>query len=412
MSIEPITIPMSIETNDVTIDSTFDARIEVVEGGSITVQSLTVLNNGTTVAPEGKAYSPVVVNVPNTYSVSDEGKVVKNGALTSQTTTTASANGDIDTTTIKKVTVAVPASAVDSGTKNITSNGDNQDVVGYAKVNVAVPNSYSAADEGKVVSSGALVSQTSDTVTANDTYDTTLINSLTVNVSGGGGYTLKEELFGYSPSGDVVYIPDEDIPRYGIRGKRGMTKLTIDFQNGYGFAHSNNNGYNIQSNDIPVYVIIGHDSGVMLRGYTLNSNGSSFILVCRGCYFGSSGYSASALRGNAGMTTLDFTFSDGNGFQQNSLYGNSSLKTVIIRGSSVMSLAATNVFTQTPFASGGSGGTLYVPNSLISSYQSASNWGTILGYTNNQIKSIESTHTDPTAPIDLTLYYADGTPIS
>ena len=54
---------------------------------------------------------------------------------------------------------------------------------------------------------------------------------------------------------------------------------------------------------------------------------------------------------------------------------------------------------------------LYVPNDLISSYQSASNWSTILGYANNQIKSIESTHTDPNAPIDLTLYYIDGTPI-
>jgi len=84
-----------------------------------------------------------------------------------------------------KVVVSVPASAVDTGTKNITANGTNQDVVGYAKVDVAVPNSYSAGDEGKVVSNGALVAQTSDTVTTNDTYDTTLINSLTVNVSGG-----------------------------------------------------------------------------------------------------------------------------------------------------------------------------------------------------------------------------------
>ena len=91
----------------------------------------------------------------------------------------------------KKVVVDVPASAVDSGTKNITSNGNGQDVVGYAAVDVAVPNSYSAGDEGKVVSSGTLVSQSSDTVTANDTYDTTLINSLTVNVSGGGGTLPK-----------------------------------------------------------------------------------------------------------------------------------------------------------------------------------------------------------------------------
>ena len=72
-----------------------------------------------------------------------------------------------------------------TGTKEITANGTGIDVASYAYADVAVPNSYSAGDEGKVVSNGALVSQTSDTVTSNDTYDTTLINSLTVNVSGG-----------------------------------------------------------------------------------------------------------------------------------------------------------------------------------------------------------------------------------
>lgn len=255
------------------------------------------------------------------------------------------------------------------------------------------------------------------TITENGTYDAEDDNAdgyseVTVNVSGGGGYTLKEELFGYTPAGDVVYVPDENIPRYGIRGKRGMTKLTLDFQNGYGFAQSNNNGYNIQYNDIPVYVIIGHDSGVTLPAYVLTGNGSSFILVCRGCRFAGSAVSQNAFRGNTGMTTLDFTFSSGNGFQNNAMNGDSNLKTVIIRSSSVMSISAAGVFSGTPFASNGSGGTLYVPADLISSYQGASNWSTILGYANNQIKSIESTHNDPTAPFDMTLYYADGTPIS
>lgn len=75
--------------------------------------------------------------------------------------------------------------------KNISANGtynastDNAD--GYKKVVVSVPNTYVAGDEGKVVSSGALVSQSSATYTTNNTYDTTLINSVTVNVSGGGG---------------------------------------------------------------------------------------------------------------------------------------------------------------------------------------------------------------------------------
>ena len=82
---------------------------------------------------------------------------------------------------------------------------------------------------------------------------------------------------------------------------------------------------------------------------------------------------------------------------------------VIRNDQSVVALPNISAFANTPFASGGTGGTLYVPESLVSGYTSASNWSTILAYTNNQIKSIESTHTDPNAPIDLTLYYADGT---
>lgn len=78
--------------------------------------------------------------------------------------------------------------SADLGTKTITANGtysassDNLD--GYSEVTANVPNTYAAADEGKVVDNGELVSQTSATYTANDTYDTTLINSVTVNVSG------------------------------------------------------------------------------------------------------------------------------------------------------------------------------------------------------------------------------------
>lgn len=91
--------------------------------------------------------------------------------------------------------------------------------------------------------------------------------------------------------------------------------------------------------------------------------------------------------------------------------GCTKLNMLVLRNTSLASLANTRAFTNTPFASGKAGGTLYVPETLISNYQSATNWVTILGYTNNSIKSIESTHTDPDAPIDLTLYYADGTAI-
>ena len=112
-----------------------------------------IVTNGEYSASDDSAdgYSAVSVAVPNSYSAGDEGKVVSNGALAAQTSTTATANGTIDTTTNNSVTV-----------------------------NVA--NSYTAQDEGKVVSNGALVAQGSDTVTENGTVDTTLIDSLTVNV--------------------------------------------------------------------------------------------------------------------------------------------------------------------------------------------------------------------------------------
>lgn len=102
---------------------------------------------------------------------------------------------------IMSVTGTASGGITPTGTKSITANGTGIDVYSYQYADVAVPNSYSAGDEGKVVSNGALVAQTSDTVTANDTYDTTLINSLTVNVSGGASGGLA----------NMVNVTDTDV---------------------------------------------------------------------------------------------------------------------------------------------------------------------------------------------------------
>ena len=66
-----------------------------------------------------------------------------------------------------------------------------------------ITNQYSAADEGKVVSNGALVAQTAypSEITANNTYDTTNYNSITVNV----------------PSGATLYTPTISADNSGMQ---------------------------------------------------------------------------------------------------------------------------------------------------------------------------------------------------
>ena len=79
------------------------------------------------------------------------------------------------------------------------------------------------------------------------------------------------------------------------------------------------------------------------------------------------------------------------------------LNKLILRNSEMATLNNINVFTNTPFASNGTGGTLYVPQALIEEYQAATNWTTILNYPKNQI-----------LPIEGSIYeteYGDGTPI-
>lgn len=73
------------------------------------------------------------------------------------------------------------------------------------------------------------------------------------------------------------------------------------------------------------------------------------------------------------------------------------LTDLVIRTDSVCTLVNINAFDNTPFASNGTGGTLYIKKSLYDhlgdgtadDYQSATNWSVILAYTNNQILPIE-----------------------
>ena len=315
----------------------------------------------------------------------------------------------------KKVEVSVPASAVDTGTKPITSNGNGQDVVGYAAVDVAVPNSYGAGDEGKVVDNGTLVSQSSASYTSNGTYDTTLVNEVEVDVAGVPDYSSI--LMGANQNGTLT-LP-------------GVTKLRSNLFLNVGGS------YSVESSDIleiQDYCFDNSSGLIGLRVPNCASIGAYAIrkthqevlfapsaLLSPNCANGNT-YIKTAVIGGMPSNSGNFQFRNASAFKtadvagggrfDNTFNGCTAFDTLILRNTTLVSLFNIDTFTGTCFASGGAGGTLYVPNDLISDYQGASNWSTILGYANNQIKSIESTHTDPSAPIDLTLYYADGTPIS
>lgn len=274
---------------------------------------------------------------------------------------------------------AIPTGVTPTGTKqiSITQNGvTTEDVTNYASAQITanVPNTYSAADEGKVVDDGALVAQTSRNIDTNGTYDTTTNNEVVVNVSGGEDYLEK------SLNNTLTEYANEDI-----------TSIAV----GNAFANRTNLERvwfpNVTS--ITSYVFQGCSkiAAVAFPKLTEYLNWQAFGQM-------------------AGLEKVDIL--GGATVPSQFFYRSSKVNFFVIRRTAgVSALGNINAFGDTAFKSGGAGGTLYVPASLVASYQSASNWSTILGYANNQIKSIESTHTDPDAPIDLTLYYADGTPI-
>lgn len=57
--------------------------------------------------------------------------------------------------------------------------------------------------------------------------------------------------------------------------------------------------------------------------------------------------------------------------------GCTELTRVILRSETLCSLSSTGVFYKTVFAEGGTGGTVYAPQALITEYQNATNWSTL-----------------------------------
>ena len=214
------------------------------------------------------------------------------------------------------------------------------------------------------------------------------------------GWTDKQILTANAPSGEVSITLSANLPQYAVSGRTKITKLTIDFGSSYGFTATY--GYAVVANTgCTSYTFIGSGNKT-IPAYTF-ANNTAHTATFRGSW-GQIGQNAfrpvSGISAGA-ITTLDYSSGTGN-IDANAFYSCNSLSKIIIRSTSVKALGNTSAFTTSNrWKSGGSGGTLYVPQRLISSYQSASNWSTILGYSTNNITSIEGSAYETK--------YADGT---
>lgn len=110
------------------------AAIRSIEKADL--ESLSATVNGTYLPTSGhNGFDRAVVNVPNSYGAGDEGKVVNNGALVSQTSVTKTANGTYDTTLNDEVVINVPQGTTPTGNINITDM-QQTDVSAYATAQV------------------------------------------------------------------------------------------------------------------------------------------------------------------------------------------------------------------------------------------------------------------------------------
>ena len=65
------------------------------------------------------------------------------------------------------------------------------------------------------------------------------------------------------------------------------------------------------------------------------------------------------------------------------------LKAVVLRNTEVVSLYNVSVFSNTPYANGGTGGKIYVPATLIEEYKVATNWSALYAYGTVEFVALE-----------------------
>lgn len=346
------TVDPTTERQEITADVGNTGLSKVIVT-AIQTETATLQSNGIYTPTNGKYFSKVTVDVNNTPKL--QGKSVTPNKSQQEITADNGYDG------LSKVIVEkIPDEyIIPNNEKSITENG-NYNVAEFASVDVKVD-----IPEGYIKPSGSLE------IDENGEYDVTEKSSVIVNVSssGGGDESLKNFIEKDFPNGFTFPNGLTKIGSYTFSNQNFITNVvlpsTVQIIGEHAFYSSTTvsiSGQNVSS--IANYAIAYCTNLVNVNTPMVETLGQYSFTRC------------------TSLAKIDLLKCEQIG--QNVFNGCKKLDTLILRNSDkICTIDATNVFTNTPIASGT--GYIYVPNALKEQYKGATNWS---NYT-NQFRSIE-----------------------
>lgn len=379
----------------VTVPNTYsvaDEGMAVMSGALVQQGSSSVSANSTY---DTTYLSTVTVDVPNTYSSVDQGKVVSSNSLVAQGTSTFTANSTYDTTFFKTVTVNVPTGGGGGGTygsQTFTENGEYLPATygydAFSAVTVSVPNTYSEADIGKAVSTNGLVAQGSSTLASNASYDTTYISSVVVSVPNS-----------YSAADDGKVVSNGTLSVQGTSTFTLNSTYDTTLISEVTVSVSGGGGGGFTADDIAERKISGNISGsasfIGINAFrncdfiTAASFPSCTVIsgyAFAACYaFATANFpacttiSSYAFYGCSALTTASFPSCTSIG--NNAFSDCHKLTSLYLNNVSRVTTLGTNAFSGTPILNSdylsGEYGSVFVPSSLYNAFCTATNWSSI-----------------------------------
>ena len=225
-------------------------------------------------------------------------------------------------------------------------------------------------------------------ITENGSYDVTNYANVEVNVASSGDTSIEDDLISHTLAGDYS---NDRVTSIGYGTFYNNTKLTgADFPNvttiqNYAFSGTSN----MKTMNFPKLTTA---SGSAFNGSGVENVYLPELTTMATYTFANTSYmktinlpklkivQSNGFKSNTGVTRVDLGVCDNiyaTGFDSCS-----SLKALIIRTNSVCTLKNVSALTNTPISSGT--GYIYVPDTLVTQYQQASNWSNYA----NQIKGI------------------------